>query len=198
MCQHGNRRVLRVNPHGDTTVIADALRRPAPELAQRPRLPLGRPLCFTDPPFGLPEVFDDPAKELPFSGVFAARDGRGRPGHRRRWRGPNGIAFSPDERYLYVGNWDLERQGRHALRARRGGRGSARDVFFDMTGVARRRRASTASRSTRDGHAVRLRPGRHLGALRRRASTAARSACPRPRTTSPGATTTAARSTSPR
>ena len=24
--------------------------------------------------------------------------------------GPNGLAFSPDERYLYVGNWDLERK----------------------------------------------------------------------------------------
>ena len=24
--------------------------------------------------------------------------------------GPNGIAFSPDERYLYVDNWDLERK----------------------------------------------------------------------------------------
>ena len=24
--------------------------------------------------------------------------------------GPNGLAFSPDERYLYVGNWDPERK----------------------------------------------------------------------------------------
>ena len=32
-------------------------------------------LLFTDPPFGLPGVFDDPGKELAFSGVFAVRDG---------------------------------------------------------------------------------------------------------------------------
>ena len=27
-------------------------------------------LYFTDPPFGLPNSFDDPARELPFAGVF--------------------------------------------------------------------------------------------------------------------------------
>jgi gluconolactonase len=27
-----------------------------------------------------------------------------------RLAGPNGIAFSPDERFLYVGNWDPERK----------------------------------------------------------------------------------------
>ena len=30
-------------------------------------------------------------------------------------KGPNGIAFSPDEKYLYVGNWDPAAQDRHAL-----------------------------------------------------------------------------------
>jgi gluconolactonase len=52
-------------------------------------------------------MFDDPDRELPFSGVFAVRDGEvvlvdG------LLQGPNGIAFSPDERWLYVGNWDPE------------------------------------------------------------------------------------------
>src|SRR5207249_1080934 len=64
-------------------------------------------LYFTDPPFGLPEVFDDSAKELPFSGVFSARDGEVKL-LTSELEGPNGLAFSPDERYLYVGDWDLE------------------------------------------------------------------------------------------
>ena len=33
-------------------------------------------LYFTDPPFGLPKVFDDPRKELPYSGVFCVKDGQ--------------------------------------------------------------------------------------------------------------------------
>ncbi len=66
-------------------------------------------LYFTDPPFGLPKVFDDPRKELPFSGVYMVKDGQVTL-LTRELSGPNGIAFSPDERYLYVGNWDLKRK----------------------------------------------------------------------------------------
>jgi gluconolactonase len=106
ICQHGNRRIVRVNPHGDLTVLADnyeGRRLNSPnDLVFRS----DGTLYFTDPPFGLPGVYDDPKKELPFSGVFRARDGvttlltDG-------LAGPNGIAFSPDERHLYVGDWDL-------------------------------------------------------------------------------------------
>jgi gluconolactonase len=109
MCQHGNRRLIRVNPHGDITVLADAYegkRLNSPnDLVYRS----DGTLYFTDPPFGLPEMFDDPDKELGFSAVFAARDGEVRL-VTDELEGPNGIAFSPDERYLYVGNWDLERK----------------------------------------------------------------------------------------
>ena len=47
--------------------------------------------------------------------------------------GPNGLAFSPDERYLYVGNWDPERK--IVMRYEIDGSGAARTgaVFFDMT-----------------------------------------------------------------
>jgi gluconolactonase len=106
MCQHGNRRVLRVNPHGDTTVIADSydgrrLNSPNDIVCRS-----DGSVWFTDPPFGRPGMADDPDRELDFSGVFrVATDGEitlidG------LLEGPNGIAFSPDERTLYVGNWD--------------------------------------------------------------------------------------------
>ena len=42
ICQHGNRRVLRVNPHGDIDRARRPLRGPAAEQPQRPRLPLRR------------------------------------------------------------------------------------------------------------------------------------------------------------
>jgi gluconolactonase len=107
MCQHGNRRILRVNPHGDTTVLADRYegkRLNSPnDLVYRS----DGTLFFTDPPFGLPATFDDPGKELSFSGVFAVEEG----GVRLvtdELAGPNGLAFSPDEQWLYVGNWDPE------------------------------------------------------------------------------------------
>lgn len=107
MCQHGNRRVMRVEPHGNTTVMADRYqgrRLSSPnDLVYRS----DGTLFFTDPPFGLPGGFDDPAKELPFSGVFAVREGEVLL-VTDELTGPNGLAFSPDERHLYVGNWDPE------------------------------------------------------------------------------------------
>jgi gluconolactonase len=110
MCQHGNRRILRVEPHGNTTVLADSFegrRLNSPnDLVYRS----DGTLYFTDPPFGLPSVFDDPEKELPFSGVFGVRPGGGIFLVSDELEGPNGLAFSPDERFLYVGNWDEDRK----------------------------------------------------------------------------------------
>jgi gluconolactonase len=132
ICQHGNRRVIRVEPHGNTTVLADRYegrRLSSPnDLVYRS----DGTLFFTDPPFGLPGVFDDPAKELPFSGVFAVRDGDVAL-VTDELAGPNGLAFSPDERFLYVGNWDLERKV--IMRYEVDADGSVRDaaVFADLT-----------------------------------------------------------------
>ena len=107
ICEQGNRRVVRVEPHGNITVLADRYdgrRLNSPnDLVYRS----DGTLYFTDPPFGLPEVFDDPKKELPFSGVFTVRGGTVELVTDALAR-PKGIALSPDERYLYVGNRDPE------------------------------------------------------------------------------------------
>src|SRR5262249_58990502 len=66
-------------------------------------------LYFTDPPFGLPRFFEDRRKELPFSGVYCVKDGQVKLVS-RSLSGPNGLAFSPDEKYLYVDNWDEKRK----------------------------------------------------------------------------------------
>ncbi|MFZ5871959.1 MAG: SMP-30/gluconolactonase/LRE family protein, partial [Actinomycetota bacterium] len=105
ICQHGNRRVVRVEPHGNITVLADSCdgrRLNSPnDLVYRS----DGTLFVTDPPFGLPGGADDPGRELPFSGVLAVRDGEVSVLD-DSLAGPNGIVLSPDERYLYVGNWD--------------------------------------------------------------------------------------------
>jgi gluconolactonase len=130
MCQHGNRRVLRVNPHGDTTVLADSYRGKRLNSPNDLVFRSDGTLFFTDPPFGLPGMFDDPDRELDFSGVFSVRDGEVELVS-DELEGPNGLAFSPDERYLYVGNWDPERKVvmRYELD------GGSGEVLFDMTGA---------------------------------------------------------------
>lgn len=106
ICQHGERRVIRIEPKGPVTVMADKLntkRLNSPnDLVYRS----DGSLFFTDPPYGLPKAFGDPVKELPFSGVYAVVNGQTML-VANDLKGPNGIAFSPGEKYLYVSNWDI-------------------------------------------------------------------------------------------
>jgi gluconolactonase len=130
--EHGNRRVVRLDGNGRTTVLADRYqgkRLNSPnDLVYRS----DGALFFTDPAFGLPKVFDDPRKELPYQGVYSLHQGRLRL-LTNALSGPNGLAFSPDEKYLYVGNWD----DRHKVVMRYPVRPDATigpgEVFFDMT-----------------------------------------------------------------
>ena len=103
--EHGNRRVTRLEKNGQLTVLADRYdgkRLNSPnDLVYRS----DGALYFTDPPFGLPKFFDDPRKELPFSGVYCLIRGELKLVS-TDLTGPNGLAFSPDEKYLYVDDWD--------------------------------------------------------------------------------------------
>jgi gluconolactonase len=132
ICEHGNRRVTRLEKRGNLTVLADRYegkRLNSPnDLVYRS----DGALYFTDPPFGLPKVFDDPRKELSFSGVFMVKDGKVILVS-RELDGPNGLAFSPDEKYLYVGNWDMSKKILMRYPVRPDGLLEKGEVFFDMT-----------------------------------------------------------------
>jgi gluconolactonase len=134
LCQHGNRRVLRLNPHGDTTVIADSfegrrLNSPNDVVSRRS----DGSIWFTDPPFGRPGMAGDPDRELDFSGVFRVSPAGEVALIDDSLGGPNGIAFSPDERLLYVGNWDLQRKVVVRYELDDAGEVLDRSILFDMT-----------------------------------------------------------------
>jgi gluconolactonase len=131
MCQHGNRRVLRVNPHGDTTVLVDSYEGKRLNSPNDLVFRSDGTLYFTDPPFGLPEMADDPGRELP-AGVYSVHDGSVRL-ETDELEGPNGLAFSPDEHFLYVGNWDLSRKVVMRYEVASDGSLSNGEVFHDMT-----------------------------------------------------------------
>ena len=105
LCEHGNRRVARIEPDGTRITLADrydGMRLNSPnDIVYHS----SGAAFFTDPPYGLagPE-----AAELDWNGIYRLdadgavtllADGQSR---------PNGIGLSPDEQTLYVANSDQE------------------------------------------------------------------------------------------
>ena len=131
--EHGNRRVTRLEKNGVLIVLADRFEGRRLNSPNDLVYAADGSLYFTDPPFGLPKVFDDPAKETAFSGVYRRSPNGTLALVTRDLTGPNGIALSPDEKYLYVGNWDDRKKVvmRYALDAT--GRAGAGEVFADLT-----------------------------------------------------------------
>lgn len=132
ICEHGNRRVTRLEKNGSLTVLADRYdgkRLNSPnDLVYRS----DGALYFTDPPFGLPGVFTDPAKETPYSGVYCLYNGELKLVS-TDLPAPNGLAFSPDESHLYVDNWEESRKVVMIYDVQPDGALSNGKIFFDMT-----------------------------------------------------------------
>src|SRR5213593_198367 len=135
ICQHGNRRVVRIEKNGLTTVLADRFegkRLNSPnDLVYRS----DGTLFFTDPPFGLPKFHDDPRREMPHFGVYSVRDGKVQLVS-KDFTGPNGLAFSPDEKFLYVGNWDEKKKVVFRYPVNVDGTLGNGELFHDLTSAA--------------------------------------------------------------
>lgn len=106
VAQHGNRRVIRHEKKGPVTILSDNLDGKKLNSPNDLVLKSDGSVYFTDPPYGLPGNFTDPKKETPYQGIYLVKDGKTTL-LSNDLGGPNGIAFSPDEKYLYVGNWDI-------------------------------------------------------------------------------------------
>ncbi|MGX1930973.1 SMP-30/gluconolactonase/LRE family protein [Flagellimonas sp. 2504JD4-2] len=106
VAQHGNRRIIKHERKGPITVITDNHEGKRLNSPNDLVFKSDGTLYFTDPPYGLEKNYNDPKKETPYQGVYRVKNGRTEL-LSDRVGGPNGIAFSPDEKYLYVSNWDI-------------------------------------------------------------------------------------------
>ncbi len=106
VAQHGNRRVIRHEKKGPVTVLSDNYNGKRLNSPNDVVLKSDGSIYFTDPPYGLAEYYNDPRKETPQQGVYRIKNGQTTL-LTTDLGGPNGIAFSPDEKYLYVSNWDI-------------------------------------------------------------------------------------------
>ena len=141
-------------------------------------------LYFTDPPYGLPAQSDkDPQKQLDFNGVYRLPVALEiKPGSQpandklevvvRDLPRPNGIAFSPDEQYLYVNNSEPQKIWMK-YRVEADGKLTDGKLFFDATSDTRKG-APDGMKVDRNGNVYSAGPGgiwifspegKHLGTI---------------------------------
>lgn len=102
-CEHGNRRVTRTEHHGGLSVLAseyDGKRLNSPnDLVVKS----DGAIYFTETTSGIRGRDEGPARELSYHGVYLIKDATLRLLDKDpQGAAPNGIAFSPDEKILYV------------------------------------------------------------------------------------------------
>ncbi len=104
LCQHGDRRVSRREADGTMKPLAVGYNGKKLNSPNDLVFDDKGNLWFTDPPYGLPGTFKDATKELPFQGVYrVAPDGAIKLAT-QELEAPNGLAFTPDFKTLYVAN----------------------------------------------------------------------------------------------
>ncbi len=145
LCQHGDRCVARLDapltgpetPHAKFTVLADRWENKRFDSPNDMVRHSSGALYFTDPPYGLEKGGDSATREISFSGVYrVAPDGAVTLATKAMTK-PNGLAFSPDEKTLYIGQSDGAAPLLRAFPVNDDGSLGEPTVFFDATALAR-------------------------------------------------------------
>ena len=115
-CEHGDRRVsaMPLDGSGGKRTLADTYNGKRFNSPNDVIAHTDGSYYFTDPPYGLPKRENDPSRETEGFGVYRIAPGRGNtPGAvslvTNELTRPNGIAFSPDQKTLYVAQSDADR-----------------------------------------------------------------------------------------
>ena len=109
LCQHGDRRMVRVEKDGRWTTLADRYKGKRLNSPNDAVFKSNGDLYFTDPPYGLQGEDRKTLGELGFCGVYRLSTDNRLTLLTDQMTRPNGIAFSPDEKTLYVANSDPKR-----------------------------------------------------------------------------------------
>ena len=138
LCQHGDRRMARMNaplstPKADFATIADKHEGKKLNSPNDAVYHSSGALYFTDPPYGLVKRMEDPTKEIPYQGVYRVSPDGAVTLLTKEVTRPNGIAFSPDEKTLYVASSDPDKAVWHAFPVNADGTLGAGRIFADFT-----------------------------------------------------------------
>ncbi len=132
-CEHGDRRISVLTKGGGKRTLVDNYKGKRLNSPNDACFKSNGDLYFTDPIYGLPNRWDDPRRELDFCGVYRlSKDGKLTLLTDEMTR-PNGIAFSPDEKTLYVAQSDPEAALWKAFPVKSDGTLGESKVLYDAT-----------------------------------------------------------------
>jgi len=121
-CQHGKRRVVRTEPDGSTTVIADTYQGKPLNSPNDVVVKSDGSIWFTDPSYGILSNYEGYKADMEQAGCYVYRV----PADLSEitivaddFVKPNGLAFSPDEQILYIADSGVSHDpdGPHHIRA---------------------------------------------------------------------------------
>lgn len=102
-CEHGDRRVSRLEPQGGKVTVVDSYQGKRLNSPNDLVLRSNGDLYFTDPAYGLHRRYEDPRRELDFCGIYLVRAGtREAVLVASELKYPNGVAFGPGEDCLFA------------------------------------------------------------------------------------------------
>ena len=133
LCQHGDRRVARLEVDGSFTTLVDRYRGRRLNSPNDATFKSKGDLYFTDPPYGLMGDDRKTIGALGFCGVYRLGTDARLTLLTDKMTRPNGIAFSPDEKTLYVAQSDPKRAVWMAYNVQSDGTIDEGRVFFDAT-----------------------------------------------------------------
>lgn len=177
-CDHGERRVYRLEKDKKKTVLADKYDGKRLNSPNDAVYKSNGDLYFTDPPYGLMTegVEGFPGKELDFQGIYRITKAGKLELLNKEMSRPNGIGFSPDEKILYVANSDPDKAVWMAFPVKDDGTLGAGKVLFDATSLvkAKKKGLPDGMKVDKDGNLFATGPGgvlviapdgSHLGTL---------------------------------
>ena len=129
-CEHSTRRVTRTEPDGSITVLAERYQGKRLNSPNDVVVRSDGSIYFTDPPYGLTNL--TAWKELPFNGVYRLAPDGELILLADDFERPNGLAFSPDEKVLYIA--DTERSHIWAFDVSQEGNISNGRILIELTG----------------------------------------------------------------
>ncbi|MHC4271375.1 MAG: SMP-30/gluconolactonase/LRE family protein [Planctomycetota bacterium] len=134
-CEHGDRRVSRLEKGGGKKTLADSYIGKRLNSPNDAVVKSNGDIYFTDPPYGLPKGFEDPRRELDYCGVYRLSISGEVILLTKEMTRPNGIAFSPDEKVLYVAQSDPENPIIKAFEVKADGTLGSGEVLYDFTSM---------------------------------------------------------------